>query len=49
MSLVHECNKNNRKNTKRDEFAGHDKIITNRLWFILFIRVNKLAKTYENF
>ena len=49
MSFVYECNKYNRKDTKRDEFAWHSKTLTNRLRFIrLFVNVNltKLAKTY---
>ena len=48
MSFVHECNKNNIYDTKRDEFAWHNKILTNRLRFIcLFVNVNEMAKTYE--
>ena len=41
MSFVHEFNKNNRKDTKCDEFAWHNNILTNRLRFIcLFVNVN---------
>ena len=47
MSFVHESNKNNRKDTKRDEFAWHSKLLTNRLRFIcLFVNVNELVKKY---
>ena len=50
MSSVHKYNKNNRKDTKRDEFAWHNEILNNRLRFIcLFIIVNEMAKTYEDF
>ena len=50
MSFVHECNKNNRKYTKRNEFAWHSKILTNPLRFIcLFFNINNLSKTYEDF
>ena len=50
MSFVHECNKNNTYYTKRDEFAWHNKILTNPLWFIcLLVNVNEMAKAYEDF
>ena len=50
MRFVHEYNKNNRKDTKRDEFAWHNKILTNQLRFIcLFVNVNGMAKSYEDF
>ena len=50
MSLIHECNKNNRKDTKRNEFAWHCKILTNRLWFIcLFVNDKNLTKNYDDF
>ena len=45
MSLVHECNKNNKYDTNRDKFTWHNKILTNRLRFIsLFINVNEMTK-----
>ena len=46
MSFVHECNKNNRYDTKRDKFAWHNKILTNWLWFISLF---EMAKAYEDF
>ena len=50
MSFVNECNKNNRKYTKRDESAWQNKILTIPLLFIcLFVNVNELAKKYEDF
>ena len=34
----------------RDEFAWHNKILTNRLRFIsLFVNINEMAKAYDNF
>ena len=30
ISFVHECNKNSRNDTKHDEFAWHNKILTNQ-------------------
>ena len=34
----------------RDEFAWHNKILPNLLWFIcLFVKVNEMAKAYEDF
>ena len=42
MSSVHECDMNNRHDTKSDKFAWHNKILTNPLWFIrLFVNVNE--------
>ena len=35
MSFVHECNKNNGKDTKRDKFTRHNKIIN--IGFGLFV------------
>ena len=50
MTNVHECNNNNIYDTKRDEFAWHNKILTNWLLFIsLFVNVNELAKAYKDF
>ena len=50
MNLVHECNRNNINDTKRDEFSWHNKILTNRRRFIcLFVSVNEMAETYEYF
>ena len=37
MSFVHECDKNDRKDTKRNKFAWHSKILTNRLRFICIL------------
>ena len=49
-NVKNQGNKNNRIDTKRDEFAWHNKILTNRLWFIcLFVNVNEMAKSYEDF
>ena len=46
MSFVYECNKNNRDDTKRDESAWHNKILTNRLRFICLLdNVNDIAET----
>ena len=50
MSFFHECNKNNKYDTKSDEFELHNKILNNRPWFIcLFVNVNEMAKKYEDF
>ena len=50
MSFVNECNNNKIYDTKRDEFAWHSKILTNRHRFIsLVVIVNEMAKTYEDF
>ena len=47
MNFVHECNKNNRNDTKRDEFVWHNKILTNRLRFIcLPNKFGESAKPY---
>ena len=46
MSFVHEYNKNNRKDTKRDEFAWHNKMLTNRLFICLFVNVDEMV--YED-
>ena len=47
MSFVHECNKNNINDTKRDEFG---KKLTNLLRLIcLFVNVNEMAERYEDF
>ena len=44
MSFVHECNKNNRDDNRRDEFAWHNKILSNLLRFItLFVQINKMT------
>ena len=40
-SFVHECNKNNRNDTKRDKSAWHNKILTD---FSLFVNVKKCLK-----
>ena len=49
MNFIHECNKNNRHATVRDEFAWHNKILTNLLRFMsLFVDINEMAKAYEN-
>ena len=46
MRFVHERNKNNRYNTKRDEFAWHSILLTNRLRFTgLFVVINELIFT----
>ena len=43
ISFVYKCN-NNRYDTKCDKCAWHNKILTNRLWFIcLFFNLNKTA------
>ena len=52
MSFVHEYNKN-RYGTKLDEFAWHNKILTNRLRFIsLFVNMKQndqmLAMPYSS-
>ena len=47
MSFVHEYNKNNRHDTKRDKSVWHNKILTIR--FGLFINVSEMAKAYEDF
>ena len=45
MSFVHEFNKNNKWDTKRDEFAWHSEILTNRLRLIsLFININEIGE-----
>ena len=51
MSFVHdEWNKNNISDTKLEEFAWHNKLLTNRLQFIcLFVNVNEMTETYEDF
>ena len=50
MSFVHECNKNNRKDTKRNEFAWHNKILTNRLRVIcLIVNVNEIGLSVRGF
>ena len=45
----HECNKNNRHDTKRDNFVLDSKILNNQHRFIsLFVNINEMAKAYEN-
>ena len=47
MSFVHECNKNNIKDTKRDEFSWHNKVLTNRLRLLVYsLMLMKLANTF---
>ena len=49
MSFVHECNKNNRKDTKRNEFAWHSKILTNRLRFICLFINKQIGQKVQGF
>ena len=48
MSFVHKCNKNIIYDIKRDEFAWHNKILTNRLRFIcLFGQILRYGNNFK--
>ena len=49
VALTHsECNKNNGNDTKRDEYAWHNKLLTNR-FICLFVNVSEMTDMYEDF